>query len=67
LGFSSGLPFLLTLATLHVWLSEAGAHKTVIGFFVLITLPYTLKFLWAPFIDHLPFPFLTKIFGRRKG
>ena len=29
--------------------------------------PYTLKFLWAPFIDHLPFPFLTKIFGRRKG
>jgi PAT family beta-lactamase induction signal transducer AmpG len=67
LGFSSGLPFLLTLATLHVWLAEAGAPKTVIGFFVFITLPYTLKFLWAPFIDYFPFPFLSKIFGRRKG
>lgn len=67
LGFSSGLPFLLTLATLHVWLSEAGAHKTTIGLFVLITLPYTFKFLWAPFIDHLRLPFLSKAFGRRKS
>ena len=67
LGFSSGLPFLLTLATLHVWLSEVRTPKTVIGFFVLITIPYTLKFLWAPFIDYLEIPFLTRVFGRRKG
>ena len=67
LGFSSGLPFLLTLATLHVWLSEGGINKTTIGLFVLITLPYSLKFLWAPFVDHLKIPHLTKIFGQRRG
>ena len=67
LGFSSGLPFLLTLATLHVWLSEGGINKTTIGLFVLITLPYSLKFLWAPFVDHLKIPYFTKTFGQRKG
>lgn len=67
LGFSSGLPFLLTLATLHVWLSEAGMSKTVIGLFVLVTIPYSLKFLWAPLIDCKPFPYLSRLFGMRKG
>ncbi|MGI4850380.1 MAG: AmpG family muropeptide MFS transporter [Janthinobacterium lividum] len=67
LGFSSGLPFLLTLATLHVWLSEGGASKTTIGLFVLITLPYSLKFLWAPFVDHLKIPYFTEKFGQRRS
>ena len=67
LGFSSGLPFLLTLATLHVWLSEVHISKTVIGVFSLVTLPYTLKFLWAPFVDSVSLPFLTRTFGRRKS
>lgn len=67
LGFSSGLPFLLTLATLHVWLTEVGVNKTTIGLFVFVTLPYTLKFLWAPLIDRLRVPLFCDLFGRRKG
>ncbi len=67
LGFSSGLPFLLTLATLHVWLSEGGINKTTIGLFVLITIPYSLKFLWAPFVDHVKIPYLAQMFGQRRS
>lgn len=67
LGFSSGLPFLLTLATLHIWLSEVGISTAVIGFFVLVTLPYTFKFLWGPILDTIPFPGLSRLFGHRKG
>ena len=60
LGFASGLPLLLTLSTLSVWLVEIGITKTTIGFFALVGLPYSLKFLWAPFMDNLQIPFLTK-------
>jgi len=67
LGFSSGLPFLLTLATLHVRLSEVGVNKTTIGLFVFVTIPYTLKFLWAPIIDSWQLPFFGRFLGKRKG
>lgn len=67
LGFSSGLPFLLTLATLHVWLKEVGINKTTIGLFALVTLPYSLKFVWAPLIDHYKFPGFSSLLGHRKG
>lgn len=67
LGFSSGLPFLLTLATLHVWLLEVGMSKTAVGVFAFVTLPYAFKFLWAPFLDRVNFPFFGAVFGRRKG
>lgn len=66
-GFSSGLPFLLTLSTLSVWLKEAGASNTTIGFFILVTLPYTLKFLWGPLVDEIPLPFFTSRLGRRRS
>ncbi len=67
LGFSSGLPFLLTLATLHVWLTEAGLNKTTLGLFVLCTLPYSFKFVWAPLIDKIRLPLFADLFGHRKG
>lgn len=67
LGFSSGLPFLLTLSTLHAWLSESGITKTIIGLFALATAPYACKFLWAPFIDHLRVPYLSGFFGPRRS
>lgn len=67
LGFSSGLPFLLTVATLQIWLFEVGITKTVMGLFSLYTLPYALKFIWAPIVDSVPFPFLSTYFGHRKG
>lgn len=67
LGFSSGLPLLLTGATLAIWMKEQGISNTAIGLFVLVGLPYNLKFLWAPVIDHLPLPYLTRRLGRRRG
>jgi len=67
MGFSSGLPLLLTLSTLSYWLAKIGVDKTTIGVFALVGLPYTVKFLWAPAIDHLRLPFLGRRLGRRRG
>lgn len=67
LGFVSGLPFLLTLSTLSYWLAEVGVNNTTIGLFMLVTLPYSFKFLWAPLLDHVKIPFLSKYLGKRKS
>ena len=67
LGFSSGMPLLLTFSTLSIWLAEEGISKGSIGLFALLATPYSLKFLWAPFIDCLELPLLTKWLGRRRG
>jgi PAT family beta-lactamase induction signal transducer AmpG len=66
-GFSCGIPFLLTLTILDVWLKEYGVSNTAIGLFTLIHWPFGLKFLWAPFIDKFDFPILSKLLGRRRG
>jgi PAT family beta-lactamase induction signal transducer AmpG len=63
LGFSSGLPLYLTSRTLQAWMTKDGIDLSVIGFFSLVGLPYSLKFLWAPLLDRYSVPF----FGRRKG
>jgi len=67
MGFSSGLPLLLTLSTLSYWLATVGIDKTAIGLFALVGLPYSFKFLWAPVIDHVALPLVTRRFGRRRG
>lgn len=67
LGFASGLPLPLTGATLDAVLNQAGVTKTAIGLFALISIPYSLKFLWAPIIDRLPIPLFTKLLGRRRS
>ncbi|CAK0754709.1 Anhydromuropeptide permease [Azospirillaceae bacterium] len=67
LGFSSGLPLMLTGSTLGVRLAEDGVSKTSIGLFAMVGLPYSLKFIWAPVIDRVSLPFLTRWFGRRRG
>jgi len=63
LGFSSGLPFYLTSKTLQAWMTTAHVDLATIGFFSLVTLPYSLKFVWAPVMDRYVPPFL----GRRRG
>lgn len=63
LGFSSGLPLYLTSRTLQAWMTVEGVNLTAIGFFSLASLPYSLKFLWAPVLDRFSFARL----GRRKG
>ncbi|HKJ75813.1 MAG TPA: AmpG family muropeptide MFS transporter [Gammaproteobacteria bacterium] len=67
LGFSAGLPFLLVFSTLSAWLSEAGLTRTVIGFFSWVGITYSIKVLWAPVIDRLPLPGLTRVLGRRRS
>jgi PAT family beta-lactamase induction signal transducer AmpG len=67
LGFSSGLPFLLTAGTLGFWLRDAGASLTAIGFASWVGLAYVLKFLWSPVIDRFDAPILGKLLGRRRG
>jgi len=67
MGFASGLPLALSSATLFFWLAEAGITLTAIGLFALVGTPYNLKFLWAPFIDRVPLPVLTRMLGRRRS
>jgi MFS transporter, PAT family, beta-lactamase induction signal transducer AmpG len=67
LGISSGFPLTLLIATMTFWLARVGIDTATIGFMVALGIPYTLKFLWAPLVDKLPLPFLTKTFGQRRG
>lgn len=63
MGFSCGMPLLLTITVLQAWMKEEGVDLSVIGLMALVGLPYTVKFLWAPFLDRYSLPFL----GRRRG
>jgi PAT family beta-lactamase induction signal transducer AmpG len=67
LGFSAGLPFLLVFSTLSAWLTDVDVSRATIGFFSWIGITYSIKVIWAPVIDHLPFPLLTRHFGKRRG
>src|SRR3984893_2999082 len=66
LGFSSGLPFVLTGNTLGYWLRDEGTTLEAIGFLSWVGLAYSLKFLWAPVIDRVDAPGLGWL-GRRRG
>jgi PAT family beta-lactamase induction signal transducer AmpG len=66
MGFSSGLPLLLTLSTLSYWLSTANVDKTTIGLFAIAQTPYAYKFLWSPVVDRLHLPVLGRM-GRRRS
>lgn len=67
LGLSCGLPLALSGSTLLVWMRESGVDLGTIGLFALVGTPYTIKFLWAPLIDALNVPVLTRLLGRRRG
>lgn len=67
LSISSGLPFLLLLSTLSIWLLESSVSKTQIGLFAWATTPYALKFLIAPILDKFNLPIFSQIFGRRRS
>jgi PAT family beta-lactamase induction signal transducer AmpG len=67
LGFSSGLPLALSGTTLLVWMREVGVDLGTIGLFALVGTPYTIKFLWAPVVDALDVPGLSRLLGRRRG
>jgi MFS transporter, PAT family, beta-lactamase induction signal transducer AmpG len=67
LGFSAGLPLALSGSTLLIWMREVGVDLGTIGLFALVGTPYTVKFIWAPLIDALDVPLLSRLFGRRRG
>jgi MFS transporter, PAT family, beta-lactamase induction signal transducer AmpG len=67
LGFASGLPLALSGSTLLIWMRESGVDLGTIGLFALVGTPYTLKFLWAPVVDALDVPLLSRWLGRRRG
>lgn len=67
LGFSAGLPLLLVLGTLSFRLREAGLDRSTIGYLSWVGLAYGFKWCWAPLVDRLPLPLLTRWLGRRRS
>ncbi|WP_431023610.1 AmpG family muropeptide MFS transporter [Halomonas sp. H5] len=67
LGFSAGLPFLLVFSTLSAWLRSDGVEVAAIGFFAWIGMLYSIKFFWAPVVDRLALPLLTRRLGQRRS
>ena len=65
-GFASGLPYVLIFITLTAWLRDVGVDLSLIGFISWIMLTYSLKFLWAPFVDRSPSSFFKR-FGHRRS
>ena len=65
LGFSSGLPFLLVFSTLTAWLRDNNVSHSEIGFFAWVGITYSIKVLWAPVIDRLSVPALSRLGKRR--
>ena len=54
-------------SSLSLWLSEAGIERKTVTFFSWAALGYSFKFVWAPLIDKIPFPILTRLLGRRRS
>ncbi len=67
LGFSAGLPFLLVFSTLSAWLRDEGVARSVIGFFSWVGVTYSIKVFWAPIVDRMPLPLLTRVLGKRRS
>src|SRR4029450_8668200 len=67
LGFSAGLPYFLVFDTLSAWFRASGLPLDVIGFFSLVTLVSSFKFLWAPLVDRTRGPLLTERLGHRRS
>lgn len=67
LGFAAGLPLLLVFSTLSAWLREAGIALGSIGLLSFVLTAYSIKVFWAPVVDRLALPWLTRRLGRRRG
>lgn len=67
LGFSSGLPYLLVFSTLSAWLTDVDVSRATIGYFSWVGIMFSIKVFWAPVVDRLKLPFLTRWLGQRRG
>ena len=66
-GISAGVPLLLIFSSLGLWLREAGVNRATVTLFSWAALAYSFKFIWAPLVDKIPIPWLTKTLGRRRA
>ena len=67
LGAISGFPWVLIGSSLSLWLKEDGLSRSTVGWAGLIFAVYAFNYLWAPLIDRIQLPFLTKKIGHRRG
>ncbi|BFM17630.1 MFS transporter [Maricurvus nonylphenolicus] len=67
LGFAAGLPLLLVFSTLSAWLREMEVSRSAIGFFGWVGITYSVKVFWAPIVDRLRLPLLTRALGQRRS
>ena len=67
LGFSAGLPLLLVFSTLTAWLRDMDVSRSTIGFFGWVGITYSIKVIWAPVVDRLRLPLLTRALGQRRS
>lgn len=67
LGFSAGLPLLLVGGTFTAWLRDLDVELAAIGFLSWVGMAHSIKVVWAPFVDRLPLPLLSSVFGRRRA
>ena len=67
LGFAAGLPLLLVFSTMSAWLRDLDISRSAIGFFGWIGITYSIKVFWAPVVDRLPIPGLSRILGKRRA
>ena len=67
LGIISGFPWVLIGSSLSLWLKEDGLSRSTIGWAGLIFAVYAFNYLWAPLIDRIRIPWLTKKIGHRRG
>lgn len=66
-GIVAGLPLLLIFSSLSLWLREAGVERSAVTYFSWAALGYSFKFVWAPLLDAVPVPLLTRLLGRRRA
>ena len=67
LGISAGIPLLLIFSSLSLWLREAGVDRSAVTYFSWAALGYSFKFVWAPLVNSLQLPLLTRKLGRRRA
>jgi PAT family beta-lactamase induction signal transducer AmpG len=66
-GIASGFPWVLWGSAMTSWLKESGLTRSAIGVFGTVAAAYSTHFLWAPFVDRVPFPVLSRLLGQRRG
>jgi PAT family beta-lactamase induction signal transducer AmpG len=67
LGFSGGLPIVLVGSTLQAWMKQSGIDIATIGLIAAVAVPYNLKVIWAPLVDAVDLPVLSRLLGRRRS